>query len=78
MRIDVKVNKAISSYKLAIKALEKVQKDLIDEMAASGYKNSHFISVLDINPNTYYKKKRNLEFSVDEIKTIVEIIVKNN
>lgn len=74
MKIDTKVQKAITHYETARKELKAVQKSLMKAIKENGLKKNFIINQLNMNSNTFYSKQRNCTFSIEEMKKIIEII----
>jgi predicted transcriptional regulator len=53
------------------KGVMSMMNEIIDE---SGYKTSYFVKYLNISRSSFYSKKKNNNFSVDEIEKIVALL----
>lgn len=74
MKLETRFKKTISTYNEAVNELKVLQSEMLKTVSKSGLVQKKFIEKLGITTNTFYKKKRNLSFTIEEIKKIMKIL----
>lgn len=74
MKLETKYKKTMLAYNEAIEGIKDLQKELIKAIEDSGIIQKKFSEKLGLKVNTYYRKKRELTFTIDEMSKIMNIL----